>query len=61
MIVRRPRTAALLAAFALSSALACKLEPDTPELHYSLNGAEIAKNNDLASDAAAQVQLEGAL
>jgi len=61
MTLRRHRSAALLAAAALSPILACKFEPRTPELHYSLNAKAIASNPDLAGDPGAQAQLEGAL
>lgn len=61
MIERRTRATALLAVVALSASVACKLEPKTPELRYSLNHTEIEKNSDLASDPAAQVKLAGAL
>lgn len=60
MIERRHRSAALLAAAALTS-FACRFEPNTPELHYSLNRSEVDKNPDLAADAGAQAQLAGAL
>jgi len=60
MIVRRHRSAALLAALALSLTFSCKFEPNTPELHYSLNGPEVAKSG-LADDLGAQAQLSGAL
>lgn len=61
MIERRTRATALLAVAALSATVACKLEPKTPELRYSLNQPEIEKNNELAADPAAQVKLAGAL
>ena len=61
MIVRRPRSAALLVAAALFPSLSCKFEPNTPELHYSLNGPVVEKNEELASDLGAQAQLAGAL
>ena len=61
MILRRHPRAALLAAAALFSTLACKLEPNTPELHYSLNAKALASNADLAGDLGAQAQLAGAL
>lgn len=61
MIVRRHRSAVLLAAAALPLLLACKFEPDTPELHYSLNHANLVKNEDLAANPGAQAQLTGAL
>jgi mono/diheme cytochrome c family protein len=60
MTVRRIRRAALLAAL-LGFPLACKFEPRTPELKYSLNRPVIAKNADLADNPAAQAQLQGAL
>lgn len=56
MTVRRSTHAALLAAAALSSTLACKFEPRTPELRYSLNEPVV---EDL--DGATRAQLEGAL
>jgi mono/diheme cytochrome c family protein len=59
-MIERHRSAALLAAAALSST-ACRFEPSTPELHYSLNRPELDKNADLAADPGAQAQLEGAL
>jgi len=61
MTVRRKRDAALLAAAVLPLTVACKFEPRTPELRYSLNRPAIEKNADLAADEGAQVQLEGAL
>lgn len=60
MIERCHRSAALLAAAALSS-LACRFEPKVPELRYSLNRPAVEKNPDLAGDPGAQAQLEGAL
>lgn len=59
--LRRFRTAAGLAAAALSSLTACQLEPDTPKLHYELNTSAIAENADLADDEAAQARLKGGL
>jgi mono/diheme cytochrome c family protein len=56
MTVRRSSHAAFLAAAALSSTLACKFEPKTPEIRYSLNGPVVA---DL--DGATQAQIAGAL
>ncbi|MSR62765.1 MAG: c-type cytochrome [Planctomycetes bacterium] len=61
MIVRRHRSAALLAAVALTLTLSCKFEPFTPELHYSLNGPVVEKNPDLQGDPGAQAQLAGVL
>jgi mono/diheme cytochrome c family protein len=61
MILRRHPSAVLLAAAALLPSLACKLEPNTPELHYSLNPTALSGNPDLALDPAAQTQLAGAL
>jgi len=60
MIERRHRRAAFLAAAALSST-ACSFQPGAPELHYSLNRAEVEKNQQLADDPIAQTKLEGAL
>jgi len=51
----------LLATTALVTPLACKLEPRTPELVYSLNQGEIEKNDVLADDPDAQAKLEGVL
>jgi mono/diheme cytochrome c family protein len=61
MIVRRPRSAALLVAGALLPTLACKFEPNTPALEYALNAPVLEKNADLAGDRGAQAQLAGAL
>jgi len=61
MIVRRHRSAALLAALALTLTLSCKFEPSTPELKYSLNQPVLEKNPDLLADTGAQAQLAGAL
>lgn len=61
MILRRHPSAALLAAAALFSTLACKLDPKPPELHYSLSEKALQGNSDLADDPGAQAQLTGAL
>jgi mono/diheme cytochrome c family protein len=60
-MIQRNRRAAALTAALLLPVLACEFTPPTPELRYSLNRPVVDKNEDLASNAAAQAQLAGAL
>jgi mono/diheme cytochrome c family protein len=53
--------AAALSTAGLLTLQACKLEPETPELRYSLNERAIEQKEDLARDRVAQDHLRGAL
>ena len=55
------RSAIALTCVATTLVLGCKLDPKTPQLVYSLNENSLAENPDLADDASAQAQLDGAL
>lgn len=57
---RNPKIA-LLALAATSSAFACRFEPDTPELRFSLNEEIMEENEYLLEDATAQEHLRGGL
>ena len=47
--------------FLFALPLACKLDPETPELEYELNASAVSDNEDFQNDESAQANLFGAL